>query len=70
MIRGFMFEVVIKLWKDGKSKKAISRAVNHDVKTVRKIIKLYEQQVTSGVSYKQRTSKLDNYHQTIQELIE
>ncbi|BFD45383.1 MAG: IS21-like element ISMac3 family transposase [Rickettsia endosymbiont of Sergentomyia squamirostris] len=65
-----MFEVVIKLWKDGKSKKAISRAVNHDVKTVRKIIKLYEQQVTSGVSYKQRTSKLDNYHQTIQELIE
>ncbi len=40
-----MYKTIIKLWQDGKSKKFISRAVNHDIKTIRKIIKLHEQEV-------------------------
>ena len=69
MIRGFMFEAIIKLWKDGKSKKAISRAVNHDIKTIRKIIKLHQQSLTS-VTYKPRASLLDNFKVNIQEYVE
>jgi len=69
MIRGFMFEAIIKLWKDGKSKKAISRAVNHDVKTIRKIIKLHQQSLTS-VTYKPRASLLDNFKVNIQQYVE
>lgn len=42
MIRGFMYKTIIKLWKNGQSKKAITRSTGHDIKTVRKIIKLYE----------------------------
>ena len=44
-----MSKAIIKLWQDGKSKKYISRAVNHDVKTVRRIIKLHEQEL-AGIS--------------------
>ena len=52
MIEGFMCKAIIKLWEDGKSKRAISKALNHDVKTVRKVIKLYEQQGVDSNSYK------------------
>ena len=31
-------KAIIKLWKSGKSKKAISRNLGHDIKTIRKII--------------------------------
>ena len=70
MIRGFMFEAIIKLWKDGKSKKFISRAVNHDIKTVRKIIKLYNKDSATSISYKKRASLIDGYQEDIQTLIE
>jgi len=70
MIRGFMFEAIIKLWKDGKSKKFISRAVNHDIKTVRKIIKLYNKDSVTSISYKKRASLIDGYQEDIQTLIE
>ncbi len=67
---GYMFEAIIKLWKDGKSKREINRTVNHDIKTVRKIIKLYEKESVTHLSYKRRTGLLDGLHQSIQELVE
>lgn len=70
MIEGFMYKTIIKLWQNGKSKKAISRSLNHDIKTVRKIIKLYEQHGVDSVNYKQRKTIFDDYHQPIQELVE
>jgi transposase len=70
MIEGFMCKAIIKLWEDGKSKRAISKALNHDVKTVRKVIKLYEQQGVDSNSYKSRTTMFVGYEQLIQEYIE
>ena len=70
MIEGFMYKAIIKLWEDGKSKRAISKALNHDVKTVRKVIKLYEQQGVDSNSYKSRTTMFVGYEQLIQEYIE
>ncbi len=38
---------ILKLWASGKGKKEISRIVGHDIKTVRKIIKNYENRAVS-----------------------
>lgn len=65
-----MIETIIKLWKDGTSKRAISRTLKHDIKSVRKIIKLYEQTGTIVSCYKQRPSLVDQYQQAITELLE
>jgi transposase len=70
MIEGFMYKSIIKLWNGGRSKKWISRAVNHDIKTVRRIIKLYEQQGITDNCYKARSKLLDNYDSQVQKLVE
>ncbi len=65
-----MHKAIIKLWQNGKSKKFISRAVNHDIKTVRKIIKLYEQELAGTKGTKTKTTALDNYQGEIEEFLE
>ncbi len=37
-----MYQAIISLWQNGRSKRSISRDLGHDIKTVRKIIKKYE----------------------------
>jgi transposase len=70
MIEGFMHKTIIKLWQEGKSKKAISKTLNHDIKTIRRIIKAHEQESSGSVIYKPRATLFDSYQQSIQELIE
>jgi transposase len=65
-----MYKTIIKLWQDGKSKKFISRAVNHDIKTIRKIIKLHEQEVAGIRPTKVKTTILGNYQEQIEQLLE
>lgn len=64
-----MRQAVIRLWLDGKSKKFISRAVNHDVKTIRKIIKLYEQETAGVLPSNTKTTILDNYQEQIEQFL-
>ncbi len=65
-----MHKAIIKLWQDGKSKKFISRAVNHDIKTVRKIIRLYEQELAGTKATKTKATVLDNYQGEIEGFLE
>lgn len=69
MIEGFMHKAIIKLWQDGKSKKFISRAVNHDIKTIRRIIKAHEQKA-AGVDITAKATVLTNYQEKIEQLLE
>lgn len=67
-----MSKAIIKLWQDGKSKKYISRAVNHDIKTVRRIIKSHEQKL-AGISTeanKTKDSVLSSYQGQVNEFLE
>lgn len=70
MIEGYMHKAIIKLWKEGKSKKAISRSVNHDIKTIRKIISSYEKHGISEPHYKRRESIFNDFAKPIEELLE
>jgi transposase len=70
VIEGFMRTAVIKLWQDGKSKKFISRVVNHDIKTIRKIIKSYEQEVAGKLQESTKVTILSNYQDQIQQFLE
>lgn len=70
MIQGFMNKAIIKLWKDGKSKKFISRAVNHDIKTVRRIIKLHQQEASSSVAIKVKAKVISNFQEQIKFFLE
>ncbi|CAF4509505.1 unnamed protein product [Rotaria sp. Silwood2] len=65
-----MRTAVIKLWQDGKSKKFISRVVNHDIKTIRKIIKSYEQEVAGKLQESTKVTILSNYQDQIQQFLE
>ena len=70
MIEGFMHKAIIKLWQDGKSKKFISRAVNHDIKTIRKIIKLHEREVAGIPLSNIKATILSNYQEPIEQFLE
>ena len=54
-----MHKAIIKLWQGGKSKKYISRAVNHDIKTIRRIILLHEQELVSLQQIKNKDTVMD-----------
>ncbi len=65
MLEGFMYKAIIKLWKLGKSKKAISRNLGHDIKTIRKIIHKYEESGISEPHSISRKSALDIHRERI-----
>ena len=65
MIEGFMYSAILKLWTSGKSKKEICRSLGHDIKTIRKIIKNYEDSEISTAPSIMRTSQLDEHRETI-----
>ena len=70
MLEGFMYKAIIKLWKSGKSKKAISLNLGHDIKTIRKIINKYEELGISEPSLISRKSALDVHRERIVSYVE
>ena len=67
-----MHKAIIKLWQDGKSKKYISRAVNHDIKTIRRIIKSHEQELAGGDTQptKSKDTVLSSYQEQVSGFLE
>jgi len=65
-----MYTTILTLFKQGKSKSEISRITGHDRKTVRKIIKKYQEQSIEVPIYKARPSKLDKYYDQIVSYLE
>ena len=64
-----MRKAIIRLWQKGKSKRSISRALGHDIKTVRKIIKNYEDAGIDTQLDAKRFSKFDKYKELIESYI-
>lgn len=65
-----MCMTIITLWKQGKSKKEIAEIVNHDRKTVRRIIKEYEESGKVKPAVQERNSVVDPYKEEIMEYLE
>ena len=70
MLKGYMYKSIIRLWKLGKSKKSISRNLGHDIKTVRKIVKQYEELGISDPRIISRKSALDLHREKIVKYVE
>lgn len=62
-----MYKAILKLWHSGKSKKEISRTLGHNIKTVRKIIKKYQQSGTDTSVYAIKKSRCDDYKDMIEQ---
>jgi len=65
-----MFMTILTLWKQGQSKSKIAKMVNHDRKTVRKIIKNYEAQGRDRPIMARRSGLVDPYKEQIVEYLE
>ena len=70
MLKIEMLMTIITLWKSGKSKSEISRLVERDRKTVRKIIQNYEARGDCIVERKQRFSMVEPYKDQIIKYLE
>jgi transposase len=64
-----MYQAIISLWQNGRSKRSISRDLGHDIKTVRKIIKKYEAIGKDLPDSIKRTSKCDFHKEQIESYI-
>jgi hypothetical protein len=64
-----MYQAIISLWQNGRSKRSISRDLAHDIKTARKIIKKYEAIGKDLPDSIKRTSKCDSHKEQIESYI-
>lgn len=65
-----MYTTILTLWKQGKSKSEIARVTGKDRKTVRQIIRKYEQIGQEAPAVHRRGSSLNQYHPEIVSLLE
>lgn len=65
-----MHTTILTLWKQGRSKKEIVRITEKDPKTVRKIIRKYEEKGEEFPSALERRNSLEDYHQEIVSFLE
>lgn len=65
MIGYAMYISIITLWKQSKSKREISRITSHDRKTVRRIIKIYQETGRDVPVKSYKSSIVDSHHEKI-----
>lgn len=65
MLKLEMYMTIITLWKQGKSKNAIAKITECDRKTVRKMIKQYEEQGIDKPTRQVRSSVVATYNEQI-----
>ncbi len=70
MLKLEMFMTILTLWKQGKSKSEIAKIVKHDRKTVRRVIKNYEEKGIARPMVMVRPSIVDPYKEQITEYLE
>ncbi len=65
-----MHTTILTLWKQGESKHEIARITNKDRKTVRKIIRKYEETGSESPSVFHKENSLRKYHSEIVSYLE